>query len=434
MSPAINPLIVTAASASSSAIIEALLLIVGTTKNVIRMNNREMTQEQVLNELKVNGIRAAGSTLGVTGAVSAAVVTGLILSPIGLLVMSTAGAVTGGLIAKNLIVGNTSESEENLSVIMKIKYDLVDSSKVMKVEFKNENSSDTDWVGLYRYQESNHRQYITFKRISVHSSKLVFQPLENIHGIFEFRYFKKGSYVMCGKSSTFICGPQVTLTAELIDTEKPYIKVICKYTQGTPDSGDWIALYNMEKNESQYINKYEYIPATDEKLEFEFEFDLPRDGTQCIQAQFCSSKSQSHPLAISGPVFLPNRIITQVTELESSYIVTINWKLYSITQNPKDWIGLFSITDGNKDKVEGNGVQYRFVNDGNVQFDIMKSRIQSGLYVFCYMQSRQYDVIARSDCIILDNRPIYEEDFVPFYKYLIFVVTSRCLGNHFEIY
>jgi hypothetical protein len=225
------------------------------------------------------------------------------------------------------------------------------------VNDKNIQPTNSDWIGLYRFNARN-KKYKSYIKTGGKKQGNDQVPVPSSPGLFEFRYFTQ-SNMMIAKSTIFLLGTEV----HLISTQNGNkLKVNWMVKAGELTKNDWIGFYAQDSPNRQYLHSA-YVP----KDKTSFEIDAPRKPGQ-YEFRYFPYGAGYNSTARSNVILILNKnkldLDVAKNEQQVATSLAVKYDLQSEVPSASDWIGVYRA--GHNDYLE-----YKYVDmkEGQLQFN-----------------------------------------------------------------
>jgi len=261
-----------------------------------------------------------------------------------------------------------------------------------------------DWIGFYKVGMPAQQYRKCIKTAGARQGhEHVKAP--KTPGLYQFKYFVDGSYNEVALSDVIHIGPQLTLTAQLIeDAENEKNNVIeVSYTLkgGELSPDDWFGLYNANQNNNKTYITFHKIGK---KLQSSsFQLPAPRTPGDYVVRFFPSLcgytfVSKSNSVRIANKDKLVFDLIKDDTNGRVKS-VKVSWDIHSVDPSSYDYIALYK-----QDSLNYYYEDYKYL-DLQSQVLVFDAPTQVGIYNLRYHAASQskYTDVARSDTIDILN-------------------------------
>jgi len=141
---------------------------------------------------------------------------------------------------------------------------------------ENQAASESDWVGFFQ-KDSKNKQYLEYIKTGGERQGSYNFQTPKAPGLYEFRFFLKGSYTHVVTSGIINTGPSIELEAK-----RDGDKITCqwKLKAGDLSPKDWIGFYETSKSTRHYLSMHYIqrttniitVPAPRKPTNYEFRF------------------------------------------------------------------------------------------------------------------------------------------------------------------
>jgi hypothetical protein len=216
-------------------------------------------------------------------------------------------------------------------------------------------AAPSDWIGFYKLGMSNekYREYI--KTVGDREGSHHFTAPKT-PGLYQFKYFREGSYNEVAHSDLIHIGPQLVITCALTSVDngagKERVDVTYVLNSGEVTTSDWFGLYHAEeKNNKNYLSM-RYIQSSETTTKkVVFSFDAPRTPGDYVVRFFparCRYTSTAHGNALR--VLNRDKLTLEVTKdsaTQRPLLVRVRYEIRSVDVSPKDYIALYKNSASN---------------------------------------------------------------------------------------
>lgn len=175
-------------------------------------------------------------------------------------------------------------------------------------------------------------------------------------GLYQFRYFREGTYNEIAHSDLIHIGPQMVITAALNPAEngagKERIDITYVLNSGEVTTSDWFGLYPAEEKNNKNYLAMRYIQASEVPLKkVVFSFDAPRTPGDYV-VRFFPSRCRYTSTAQGNPVRILNRDklsleVVKDPSTQRPLTVRVHYEMRSVDVTPKDYIALYKTSAPN---------------------------------------------------------------------------------------
>jgi len=261
-----------------------------------------------------------------------------------------------------------------------------------------------DWVGFYKVGTPT-QQYRKCIKTAGSRQGHEHVPAPKTPGLYHFKYFVDGSYNEVVTSDVIHIGPQLTLTAHLVedqDNEKNnLIEVTYTLKGGELSPDDWFGLYNANQNNNKTYITFHKIGK---KLQSSsFQLPAPRTPGDYVVRFFPSLCGYTF-VSKSNSVRITNKdklVLDLIKDDNYGRIknVKVSWDIHSVDPSSYDYIALYK-----HDSLNYYYEDYKYL-DLQSGVLVFEAPTQVGTYNLRYHAASQskYADIVRSDTIEILN-------------------------------
>jgi len=269
-------------------------------------------------------------------------------------------------------------------------------------------ASPNDWVGFFKLGMPNekYRDYIKTagEREGSHSFTAPKTP-----GLYQFRYFREGTYNEVAHSDLIHIGPQLSIASALVGNNangaKERIDVTFTLNSGELTTSDWFGLYNAEeKNNKNYLSM-RYVQSSELALKkATFSFDAPRTPGDYV-VRFFPSRCKYTNTATANTLRVLNRD-KLTAELQFAerlpFNVRVDYDVRSVDLSSKDYVAIYKTSAQNN-----SYVTYAYIDPTKNSVNLAPpTEIDTYEIRFHSASQSKYADVCRSNSFIVPNNDL----------------------------